>query len=97
MTTLKFTLYKRQQKSIRTKIENKNKKQPKTTIDKYNKAIAVCRDLATFISTCGENGFSEKLSMLKKLHSNWQSTQETSDPNEISATTNSVPLSKSAE
>ena len=39
---------------------NKRKKpkaNPKTTIDKFNKAILVCRELATFLSTCGKMSF----------------------------------------
>lgn len=47
---------------------NKRKKpeaNSKTTIDKFNKAIVVCRDLATFLSMCGENEFLEKMTVLK--------------------------------
>ena len=42
-------------------------------------------------------GILRKNDNAKKLHSDWQSTQVTSDSNEISATTNSVPISASAE
>ena len=40
---------------------------PKTTIEKFIKAIEICRDLATFISTCGEIEFSEKNSDITKI------------------------------
>ena len=33
---------------------------PKSTIEIFNKAIEICRDLATFISTCGQKELSEK-------------------------------------
>ena len=85
------------QTSTEIKRKKKEKNKPKTTINKYNKAIAVCRDLATFISTCGEKEYTEKLTILSKLHSDWQSTRETTDPNELSVKTNGDPISTTAE
>ena len=43
------------------------KMNPKTTIEKFIKAIQIGRDLATFISTCGEIEFSEKNSDITKI------------------------------
>ena len=53
---------------------------PKTTIEKFIKAIEICRDLVTFISTCGEIEFSEKIATLQKLKLDWQCSQDTHEP-----------------
>ena len=55
---------------------------PKSTIELFNKAIEICRDLATFISTCGQKELSEKkkIAILQKMKLDWQCSQDTHEP-----------------
>ena len=52
----------------------------KSVIQKYNKASEVCRDIATFLSTCGQTEFEEKLMVLTNLKTEWQCSQITHIP-----------------
>ena len=47
--------------------------QPYSVIEKFNKAMELCRDMTTFLSTCGQSEFNEKLDVLNK--SEWQCSQ----------------------
>ena len=59
---------------------NNKKTKPKSVIQKYNKASEVCRDIATFLSTCGQTEFEEKLMVLTNLKTEWQCSQITHNP-----------------
>ena len=49
-------------------------------IEKFNKANEVCRDIATFLSSCGQAEFQEKLAVLINLKTEWQCSQITHNP-----------------
>ena len=50
-----------------TKRKNNKASEPKTVTEKFNKALEVCRDMATFLSICGQKEFDEKLIILCSL------------------------------
>ena len=56
---------------------NNKKTKPKSVIQKYNKASEVCSDIATFLSTCGQTEFEEKLTVLMNLKTECQCSQIT--------------------
>ena len=68
-----------QTSNIVKKTPLKQQKQPKSVIEKFNKAYDLCRDIAQFLSTCGDKEFQEKLSHLISLKSEWQCTQLTKE------------------
>ena len=66
-----------QTSTIVNKSSLKNSHQPKSVIEKFNKAYDLCRDIAQFLSICGENEFQEKMSVLNSLKTEWQRSQIT--------------------
>ena len=66
-----------QTSTIVNKSSLKNSHQPKSVIEKFNKAYDLCRDIAQFLSTCGENEFQEKMSVLNTLKTKWKCSQIT--------------------
>ena len=66
-----------QTSTIVNRRSTKQSLQPKSVIEKFNKAYDLCRDIAQFLSTCGEKEFLEKLSVLSTLKTEWQCSQST--------------------
>ena len=66
-----------QTSTIVNKSTVKKRQQPKSVIEKFNKAYDLCRDIAQFLSTCGENEFQEKMSVLNTIKTEWQCSQDT--------------------
>ena len=51
------------------------KSKTRSVTEKIDSANEICRDIATFLSTCGEKEFHEKLTFLKYLKTDWQCLQ----------------------
>ena len=66
-----------QTSTLVNKTPSKKHNMPKSVIEKFNKAYDLCRDIAQFLSTCGENEFQEKMTVLNTLKSEWQCSQVT--------------------
>ena len=62
-----------------TSVNKRISSKPKTVIEKFNTAYGICRDIATFLSSCGEKEFQEKIEILKNLKNEWQCSQFTTN------------------
>ena len=66
-----------QTSTLVNKAPSKKHNKPKSVLEKFNKAYDLCRDIAQFLSTCGENEFQEKMTVLNTLKSELQCSQVT--------------------